>query len=81
MNIRVILFAAARELAGCNELIIEVAQQANVGEVCRAVTEACPELRPILPHCLWAVNARYASAEQEVTEDSEVAIIPPVSGG
>jgi molybdopterin converting factor subunit 1 len=81
MKVRVKLFAAARELAGRHELEIQVEAPATVGAVRRAVLQSCPALATILPHCLWAVDARYASDDDGVLETSEVALIPPVSGG
>jgi molybdopterin converting factor subunit 1 len=81
MIVRVKLFAAARELAGCDELSIEVETPATIGDVRREVTRTCPMLATILPHCLWALDARYANDGDEVSESSEVALIPPVSGG
>jgi molybdopterin converting factor small subunit len=81
MIIRVKLFAAARELAGCSELPVEVREGATIDDVRQAVDAASPVLRPILPHSLWAVDAAYVSSDSPVTERSEVAVIPPVSGG
>jgi sulfur-carrier protein len=81
MNVRVKLFAAARDLAGSDEIRVDVTGGATIGDVRQAVESAVPNLRPLLPHCLWAVNAAYAGKDSEVTEDSEIAIIPPVSGG
>jgi len=34
-----------------------------------------------VPHALWAVGAQYANDDTALNENSEVALIPPVSGG
>jgi molybdopterin converting factor subunit 1 len=81
MIIRVKLFAVARELAGVDELSIDVTEDATIDDVSQAVDAATPALRTILPHSLWAVDAAYASNDSPVTAGSEVALIPPVSGG
>ncbi|MEX2315743.1 MAG: MoaD/ThiS family protein [Pirellulales bacterium] len=81
MTVRVKLFAVARELAGCDELAVTVKDVATIADVRRAVEAAAPELRTILPNSLWAVDAEYAGDDAIVSERSEVAIIPPVSGG
>jgi molybdopterin converting factor subunit 1 len=81
MKIQVKLFAAARELAGHSELELNVGDAASVADIRRAVEHTHPELHTILPHALWAVDAEYANDDTPVNETSEIAIIPPVSGG
>lgn len=81
MKVRVKLFAVARELAGGDEITVQVRERATLGEVRRAVEAERPALRAIVPYCLWAVDANYADNATTVNENSEVALIPPVSGG
>jgi molybdopterin converting factor small subunit len=81
MTIRVRLFAAAKELVGGDELPVDVAEGARISDVRRAVEAAAPQLRTILRHSLWAVDAAYAGSDTPVHMHSEVALIPPVSGG
>jgi molybdopterin converting factor subunit 1 len=81
MTVRVKLFAAARELAGCDELAAEVAKGATVADVRREIVKAVPAVQSIMAHSLWAVDAHYAEEGTVVNEASEVALIPPVSGG
>jgi molybdopterin converting factor subunit 1 len=81
MTIRVKLFAAARERLSRDEIEIEVPPNATVADLKRAVATASPALAKILPHALWAVNAEYATDTTPISEKSEIALIPPVSGG
>jgi molybdopterin converting factor subunit 1 len=81
MKVRVKLFAVARELAGQDELTLDVQEGTTLADVRRAVELACPALKRIMPHALWAVGAEYASDNIEVSDQSDVALIPPVSGG
>ena len=81
MKIRLKLFAVGRELAGCNELAIDLPPGATVNDLRQAVAAASPALERIVPHALWAVGAEYAAGDTVLTEQSEVALIPPVSGG
>jgi sulfur-carrier protein len=81
MKIRVRLFAAARQLAGRESLIVELADGATVAELRLVLAGLCPELTTLLPHALWAVDAEYARDQDRVSEGCEVACIPPVSGG
>jgi molybdopterin converting factor small subunit len=46
-----------------------------------ALAIAAPALARIMPHALWAVGAEYATDTTTLNEHSEVALIPPVSGG
>lgn len=81
MTLRVKLFAVARERAGRDELAIDVPPGATVADVRRAVSSEFPALASILPHALWAVDAAYADDNTKLTDQSEIALIPPVSGG
>ena len=81
MKTRVKLFAVAKELAGRDELTIDVPPDATISDLRDVVIKEYPALSPIIPHALWAVNAEYATTNTQLTEQSEVALIPPVSGG
>ena len=81
MKVRVKLFAVAKERAGCEEMQLEVFDGATVADVRQALVVAVPALASIVPHALWAVDAEYARDSVCVTEESEIALIPPVSGG
>jgi molybdopterin converting factor subunit 1 len=81
MKVRVKLFAAAKELIGRDRLEVAVPQTANVADVRRAIQAEFPALGRILPHAVWAVGAEYASEETAIDQYSDIALIPPVSGG
>ena len=81
MKLRVKLFAVAKELAGSDEIEIELPEGATVADVRHAVENTCPALAGVLPHALWAVDAAYATDATPLSETSDVALIPPVSGG
>lgn len=81
MKVRVRLFAAAKDLAGRDVLPLEVAKGATIANVREAILAAVPSLAKIIPHSLWAVDTNYATDVTPITEVSEIALIPPVSGG
>jgi molybdopterin converting factor subunit 1 len=81
MTVRVKLFAAARERINRDVLTIELPAGATIADLKRAVADEFVALAAILPHALWAVDAAYATDNTIITENSEVALIPPVSGG
>ena len=81
MTVRVKLFAAARELAGAGEIAVDGAEGATVGDVERAVLAAIPALEKLTSHARWAVDESFAAAGTKIGANSQVALIPPVSGG
>lgn len=81
MIVRIQLFAAARDRAGQNWLDLEMPEAATVGALKRKLREVCPAIANILAHAMLAVDADYASDEVVVSPSSQIALIPPVSGG
>ena len=80
MQIEVKLFAVARQLSGQDSVFVELTEP-TVGGLRTALAEQIPALVPVLPTITFAVNAQYAVDSTPLTPDSEVACIPPVSGG
>jgi len=81
MNVTVKLFAAARDLAGGDQLAVELPSGATVGELREQMQVACPALGPLLAHAMFAVDATYATDKTYIPAGAEIACIPPVSGG
>ena len=81
MKVQVKLFAAARELAGSDKVELDVPDRATLADLRAALATEFPALQKLLPHTLWAINAEYARDDSIINEHSEIALIPPVSGG
>ena len=81
MTVRLRLFAAARDLVGETEALVELPSGATVKDLRRAAADRYPQLKPLLEHALFAVDAEYADDCTPLGESSDVACIPPVSGG
>jgi molybdopterin converting factor subunit 1 len=81
MKIPVRLFAVAKELAGCETATVDVPAAATLADVRDAVGKQIPALKPVLHQALWAVDEEFAGDETAVSEYSDIALIPPVSGG
>ena len=81
MRIRVKLFAVARQLAKTDQLAIDLPFEAKVSDVRRAVLKQIPELTDLNDHIRFSVDAEFASDDTKIVAESEVACIPPVSGG
>lgn len=81
MNVRVQLFALARQLAGRESVEMSLPAGATIGQLRRELTIQVPELGPLARQLMFAVNADYAGDEAEIPPQADVAAIPPVSGG
>ncbi|HVT27156.1 MAG TPA: MoaD/ThiS family protein [Lacipirellulaceae bacterium] len=81
MKVRVKLFAVAKDLAGADQITVDLPNDATVSDVRAAIVAAHPALEQIVPCALFAVGAEYATPDTRLNERSEVAVIPPVSGG
>lgn len=81
MRVVIRLFALAKDRAGRAELVLELPEPATVADLKRALASAVPELAPLVPNLMIAVDAEYAGDSQVVRPGADVAAIPPVSGG
>lgn len=81
MQIRVKLFAAARELAGGDSIEIELPLEATVLDLRQALMERLQPARELLSRSMIAIDCSYANDETPIQPNAEVACIPPVSGG
>jgi molybdopterin synthase catalytic subunit/molybdopterin converting factor small subunit len=80
MNVQVRLFASAREAAGVGHLLLELPEGATVRDAIAAITT----LHPLVGEIRQMVIARdreYVGLDSQLAEGSELALIPPVSGG
>lgn len=75
------LFAAARDLAGSSEVVLKLSEPATIGDVRRQLATEVPALAALAPYLLFAIGTDYATNETPVAPGSEIAGIPPVSGG
>lgn len=81
MRVTVKLFAGARELAGQEQIEVDLPPAAQISHLREALVAECPDLSPLIPHALFAINTNYATDETPVPDQAEIACIPPVSGG
>lgn len=81
MIVRVKLFALTQDLAGREEVSLDLAEPVTVGAIRQSLGESIPALQPVLGSCAFAVNNEYALNAVEVQETDVIACLPPVSGG
>ncbi|WP_224485215.1 molybdopterin converting factor subunit 1 [Robertkochia aurantiaca] len=79
----ILLFGITREIIGQSSLNTEVLgtdKPTTVKDLLALIKERFPALKN-LSSLSVAVNNDYASPETPLTENDEIALIPPVSGG
>lgn len=81
MRVRVRLFAGTRDAVGLSALDIDVPEGACVDDVVTRVCDAHPRLTPYRPHVLLALDGEFVTPAAAVRAGSELALMPPVSGG
>lgn len=81
MNFEVKLFAAAKEIAGKDLVVVDLEAGATVADLRTALVQSLPALQETIEHVKFAVNHDYADDDTRLSPDSEIACIPPVSGG
>jgi molybdopterin synthase catalytic subunit len=80
MNVRVRLFASAREAAGVPQLLLELPDGRAVRDAVDAITTLHPRIGGI-PRMVVARNREYVGLDEPLADGDELALIPPVSGG
>jgi molybdopterin converting factor subunit 1 len=81
MKVNVSLFARARDLAGTSLLEVDLPPSATIADLRRRLIELSPALASLLPRCAIAVGHDFADDSHPLSDSSEIALLPPVSGG
>jgi molybdopterin converting factor subunit 1 len=79
--VQIVLFAAAREIAGLSKLELELGDASKVGDVKQELLNRFPELESVLAKSSFSVNHEFEIMSKELKPGDEVGVIPPVSGG
>ncbi|MCH9679911.1 MAG: molybdenum cofactor biosynthesis protein MoaE [Deltaproteobacteria bacterium] len=80
-TINVLLFAGLREIARTDTVSVEVESSITARDLLAALALQHPALAARLGPCRVAVDHTFIGTDDRVAVDSEVAVIPPVSGG
>lgn len=81
MQYQILLFAAAREAASSDRVVVELAAGATVDDLRAALAEQHCTLAALISTCRIAVDGEFASDQMAIESGMEIALIPPVSGG
>ncbi len=81
ITVEVMFFARLKELAATSRVEFKTPKDIKIGELRDIVVKRYPQLKAVLPNVIVAVNQKFASDDELITDDCEVAFFPPVSGG
>ena len=81
MTVRALFFASYRDLAGSDDLEVELFRGATVRELVNELRGRGSAWARFPEDPAVAVNMEYAALSTALREGDEVAFIPPVSGG
>ena len=80
MRVTVKMFAAARDAVGPS-VDVEVPDDATIASLRGQLITDYPQLADLIRRAMFAIDATYANDDSVISSVSEVACIPPVSGG
>lgn len=81
MKIRLRMFGALAASAGVGEEYVEMPAGASTADLVAAVAERYPQAADILPRVSVAVNLETTGLDHTLSDNDEVALLPPVAGG
>lgn len=81
MLVRVLYFGIVRERLGIREESVDLRDGASVAEMLETVAKLHPSFAVGVRSVRVARNEEYVDSTTALSENDEVAIIPPVSGG
>lgn len=81
MQVNVLFFGMARDLAGVAEERLEIPDGERLGDLWRKCEARFPRLGEIAGSLVTSVNQGIADRERILRDGDEVAFLPPVSGG
>lgn len=81
MEIQVHFYAQLRDIAGISDLSMNISQGASVADVLEKLYQLKPMLRAHDKTILVGSGVDFVGRNHVLTEDEELAIMPPVQGG
>ena len=81
MIVRVKLFASYKEKAGTSDIVMTLPDGAVVSDAASELLRLHPAISGDKSRLMIAVNEEYQEHDYPLSDNDEVAFIPPVSGG
>ena len=80
-HITVLFFATLRDRAGIKSIEMDIPLETTVQGLKDLLLEVYPNLHGTMDSVVLSVNREFAFDESIISENAEVALFPPVSGG
>ena len=80
MKINILAFGIVSEIFGTNCINLQLPHNINITSLKQILNQKYPALLQLKSYMV-AVNKQYAVTDVLISENDEIAIIPPVSGG
>jgi len=80
-SVSIKFFASIRDVVGEEEIYINIPDHCSVSDLKGLLIERFPKLKDHFHIVLVAINRKFAFDDDILTDGSEIAIFPPVSGG
>jgi molybdopterin synthase sulfur carrier subunit len=80
MNLKILTFGIARDIVGGSTFSFTTAEGTTVAQLKQQLLDHYPTFGN-LSSLLIAVNEEYGDDETVISENDDIALIPPVSGG
>lgn len=81
MKVTVQFFSYIKELAGCDQIVHEMAANSSLGSLQDELLVRFPRLVAMKKSTLLAVGVEYQTRDYVLKEGDEVSLFPPVQGG
>ncbi len=81
MKVTVKFFGQLKDLAGTDEIELQLKEQTTVGDLVWILGERFPNMREHLKVVSFAVDNEYAPKATVLQDGNEVGALPPISGG
>ena len=78
---RIMLFAHLKTIAGGETLEVKLPPHFSLAELWEGIMAACPALASQRKTVRTTRNCEFANAQTPFSQNDEIALIPPVSGG
>jgi molybdopterin converting factor subunit 1 len=81
MRVKVLFFGVLKEMTGHSEETVEIENGTTLGTLFQSYFQRFETLRDRHSSILFARNREFAAADTPLSDNDEVAFLPPVSGG
>lgn len=75
MKLRLLLFAAVREVIGSSEIDFEVEKGITLSQFIDIISNKYPSIKPLLPNCVAAINHEYIEDLSIVLEEGNISVL------